>query len=120
GVYKLDPVLQSNIDQFKFLVQKHIPDCPKEIEANLEVNHIWTLLKSITLQNTKPSSDSIEVSATPLSLGNGSMTHPLKNGSETHSETLPKVVELPVQSVTAEVKQDSSPSPDAGIWSHAK
>lgn len=126
GQYKLDPVLQSNIDQWKFLVSKHIPDLPKEIEANIEVNSIWSVLKAISIdsQNTKQSFDSINHSQIPSSLENGSMKEiGLTNGNGKHYEPFQaeiiKESLVPVQ--MEQVKQGSSQSSAAGgSWSNAK
>ena len=111
GGYFLDPLFKEQIEMLKFRWKKLIPNPPQEIQASIDqtLHHVWTILK-----------DSEKRSEIPLHSENGSTTHPLNNGSEKLLSTSQKVVELPAQSVTVEVKQDSSPSPVAGIWSTVK
>ncbi len=109
GGYFLDPLLKEQIEMLKFRWRKLMPEPPKEIEANVEFNTVWTILK-----------DSEKRSEIQSHSENGSTTHPLNNGSEKLLSTSQKVVELPAQSVTVEAKPDSSQSQVAGIWSTVK
>lgn len=114
GGYFLDPIFKARLELLKFRLTKYTTGAPKEIDVNVDVNPLWTILKELPTYNCN---DPLPI---PSSSANGSSTHLLSNGNGTHSESSPKVVELPVQSVTVAEKQDSLPSQESGSWSHAK
>lgn len=96
------------------VINKWLPDAPKELEINGQVNHLHLLtqLKSLESKYPEPYID-LE---TQESGANGSSKPPSTNGSKTsalpgtQSElTQNKKTELPVSSVTEEASPSSSP-----------